>query len=81
MDSGMPWSWTKAKENAPRIGAVEHLVIDIDLRQIGGSALTADIEVPKGRDLDRRHPGHLRARPQHHLSLLCPRLGRGARRL
>jgi 7-cyano-7-deazaguanine synthase len=27
-----------------------HLVVDIDLRKIGGSALTADIEVPKNRD-------------------------------
>src|SRR5690606_18841096 len=26
-----------------------HAVMDIDLRQFGGSALTADIEVPKGR--------------------------------
>jgi 7-cyano-7-deazaguanine synthase len=27
----------------------EHLIIDIDLRKIGGSALTADIAVPKSR--------------------------------
>lgn len=27
----------------------EHLIMDFDLRTIGGSALTADIEVPKGR--------------------------------
>jgi len=38
----------KAKEYAPRVGAAEHLVVDIDLRRIGGSALTADIAVPKG---------------------------------
>lgn len=31
---------------------VRHLVIDIDLRMIGGSALTADIAVPKSRNLD-----------------------------
>jgi len=37
----------KAREYAPLIGAEEHMVIDIDLRQMGGSALTADIEVPK----------------------------------
>ena len=37
----------KAKEYAPQVGAVEHRVVDIDLRQFGGSALTADIEVPK----------------------------------
>lgn len=27
----------------------EHVIVDIDLRQFGGSALTSDIEVPKGR--------------------------------
>lgn len=27
----------------------EHAVVDIDLRQFGGSALTGDIDVPKGR--------------------------------
>ncbi len=37
----------KAKQYAPQVGAVEHRIVDIDLRQFGGSALTADIEVPK----------------------------------
>jgi len=37
----------KAREYAPLIGAAKHLVIDIDMRLVGGSALTADIEVPK----------------------------------
>ncbi|WP_303722668.1 7-cyano-7-deazaguanine synthase QueC [Malonomonas rubra] len=37
----------KAREYAPLIGAKEHMVIDVDMRQLGGSALTADIEVPK----------------------------------
>lgn len=40
-------------EAARRIAAwasvAEHVIIDIDLRQFGGSALTADIAVPKGR--------------------------------
>lgn len=36
-----------AKANARRLGASEHLVVDFDLRLMGGSALTADIEVPK----------------------------------
>jgi 7-cyano-7-deazaguanine synthase len=35
---------------ARALGAVRHDVIDLDLRAIGGSALTADIDVPKGRD-------------------------------
>ncbi|HTP66433.1 MAG TPA: 7-cyano-7-deazaguanine synthase QueC [Geobacteraceae bacterium] len=36
-----------AKANALLLGAVEHLVVDFDLRKLGGSALTADIAVPK----------------------------------
>ena len=31
----------------------EHLIIDIDLRKIGGSALTADIAVPKSRSTEQ----------------------------
>ncbi|HKJ04571.1 MAG TPA: 7-cyano-7-deazaguanine synthase QueC [Geopsychrobacteraceae bacterium] len=37
----------KARDYAPLIGARDHMVVDIDLRKMGGSALTADIEVPK----------------------------------
>lgn len=33
-------------------GAVKHVVAQIDLREFGGSALTADIAVPKGRSLE-----------------------------
>ncbi len=36
-----------ARANAKRLGAVEHLVVSFDLRQVGGSALTSAIEVPK----------------------------------
>jgi 7-cyano-7-deazaguanine synthase len=36
-----------AKAHARRLGAAEHLVVDFDLRLMGGSALTADIAVPK----------------------------------
>jgi len=32
---------------AAMLGAVEHKVVDVDLRGIGGSALTADVEVPQ----------------------------------
>jgi 7-cyano-7-deazaguanine synthase len=31
------------------LGAVRHVIAKIDLRAFGGSALTADLEVPKGR--------------------------------
>ena len=36
-----------AKANAGLLGASEHLVVEFDLRKMGGSALTADIAVPK----------------------------------
>jgi len=39
----------RASELARRMGATQHTVVDIDLRQFGGSALTGDIEVPKDR--------------------------------
>jgi 7-cyano-7-deazaguanine synthase len=42
----------RAAAVAKAMGAVEHRVVTIDLRQIGGSALTADIAVPKDRSED-----------------------------
>lgn len=36
---------------AQALGVVEHVIADIDLRRFGGSALTADIAVPKARDM------------------------------
>jgi len=36
-----------ARENASAMGAEQHLLVEIDLRKIGGSALTAGIDVPK----------------------------------
>lgn len=38
-----------AGQVARQLGAGEHVVVDFDLRRFGGSALTSDIEVPKGR--------------------------------
>ncbi len=35
---------------AQRMGVARHEIVDLDLRAFGGSALTADIPVPKGRD-------------------------------
>lgn len=35
---------------AASIGVVAHRIVNFDLRAFGGSALTADIAVPKGRD-------------------------------
>ena len=37
----------KARQYAPQIGAVDHRVVQIDLRQFGASALTDEIAVPK----------------------------------
>lgn len=41
-----------AEEVAAQIGVARHLIVDLDLRQVGGSALTSDRPVPKNRDLD-----------------------------
>ena len=40
----------RAEELARALGAVEHKTTEIDLRAFGGSALTADIAVPKDRN-------------------------------
>ena len=40
-----------AKRIARNAGVARHHIVDIDLRAFGGSALTADIPVPKDRDL------------------------------
>jgi 7-cyano-7-deazaguanine synthase len=45
---------TVARQNAKKMGAAEHLVVEFDLRLMGGSALTAAIDVPKegvGQDI------------------------------
>jgi queuosine biosynthesis protein QueC len=38
-----------ARQIADHVGAREHVVVDINLRQFGGSALTSDIVLPKAR--------------------------------
>jgi 7-cyano-7-deazaguanine synthase len=43
--------------NSRRLGAARHVVARIDLREFGGSALTADIDVPKGRSTAERSDG------------------------
>jgi 7-cyano-7-deazaguanine synthase len=40
----------RAKEISERMSALQHRVVNIDLKQFGGSALTDAIEVPKNRD-------------------------------
>jgi 7-cyano-7-deazaguanine synthase len=45
-----------ARRIVDELGVVEHRVVDVDLRALGGSALTADIEVPKDRTVDESIP-------------------------
>jgi 7-cyano-7-deazaguanine synthase len=42
-----------ARRVAAQLGVRRHVVIDIDLRAFGGSALTSDVPVPKDTPLDR----------------------------
>lgn len=42
----------RAAAIAKALGAAEHRTVRLDLRAIGGSALTADVEVPKDRNDD-----------------------------
>jgi 7-cyano-7-deazaguanine synthase len=46
-----------ARRVAHRVGVREHILIDIDLRQFGGSALTSDLPVPKDRPLAEMNAG------------------------
>jgi len=46
-----------AERIARQAGVVQHIVVPIDLRLFGGSALTSDIAVPKGRPLDEMGQG------------------------
>jgi 7-cyano-7-deazaguanine synthase len=51
------WEIEAAKRVAAQLGAREHRTAKIDLRVFGGSALTADIDVPKGRDASEMSHG------------------------
>jgi 7-cyano-7-deazaguanine synthase len=46
-----------AKRVAQAMGVAEHAIVDIDLRMIGGSALTSDLAVPKSRSVDEMGEG------------------------
>src|SRR5262245_10403164 len=41
-----------ARRVAHHLGAVEHRIVPLDLRAFGGSALTANVDVPKDRSAD-----------------------------
>jgi 7-cyano-7-deazaguanine synthase len=46
-----------AQEVVAAAGVADHIEVEIDMRRIGGSALTADIDVPKGRELEEMSEG------------------------
>jgi 7-cyano-7-deazaguanine synthase len=46
-----------ARRISGSMGVAKHVVVDIDLRLFGGSALTSDIPVPKGRSVDEMGTG------------------------
>ena len=46
------WELECARKVAANLGAKDHRIAQIDLRTFGGSALTADIDVPKSRSFE-----------------------------
>lgn len=46
-----------ARRIAERFKVADHVIAEIDLRSFGGSALTAEIEVPKGRSTEEMSEG------------------------
>jgi 7-cyano-7-deazaguanine synthase len=51
------WELNAARRVAEAGGAMQHRITNIDLRAFGGSALTDDIEVPKGRNAEEMSHG------------------------
>jgi 7-cyano-7-deazaguanine synthase len=51
------WELEAARRVAQAGGAAQHRIATIDLRVFGGSALTDDIDVPKGRDAEEMGHG------------------------
>src|SRR5690349_3792842 len=46
-----------ARRVVSALGVAQHIIAEIDLRVFGGSALTDDIEVPKGRSISEMGDG------------------------
>ncbi len=51
------WELEAARRVAQSLGITDHRIANIDLRVFGGSALTAEIDVPKGRSTDEMGHG------------------------
>ncbi len=47
----------RARQVAKALGAAHHLILELDLRAIGGSALTTPVSVPKDREEKERSRG------------------------
>jgi 7-cyano-7-deazaguanine synthase len=45
-----------ARRIVAHVGAIEHRIVRLDLREFGGSALTEDVAVPKGGAIGRQIP-------------------------
>ena len=68
----------KARAAAAVLEAKKHLVLDIDLKAIGGSALTDTRAVPKDRSAAAHvaiNTDHLCPGAKHHLPVMRPCLG------
>jgi 7-cyano-7-deazaguanine synthase len=51
------WELEAARRVAAAIGVTNHKTVNLDLRAFGGSALTSEIEVPKGRSVSEMAHG------------------------
>lgn len=51
------WELQAARHVSASIGVAKHRIANIDLRAFGGSALTAEIDVPKGRGAEEMSHG------------------------
>ena len=71
-----------ARRVAHALHAREHVIVPLDLRVFGGSALTDDIAVPKARRIGdgHGHSGHLCAGAQHRVPVVRARVGGDAGR-
>src|SRR5690242_2773432 len=47
----------RARQIAAMLGAREHVIVPIDLRRFGGSALTSEIDIPKARSAEEMGRG------------------------
>jgi 7-cyano-7-deazaguanine synthase len=51
------WELEAAKRVAQSLGVKQHRIVPLDLRAFGGSALTDELEVPKGRSIESMSHG------------------------